>query len=214
MLCSSKVGRKLEFPLTLSALLMTSQTNLERGHPRKGKKHGSLDVAKIRSAWEHLALATKRCRRHARRLPAHIARVLAQQCYANELMCVVQRCDDGESVSENPIESFSRISEKGKLRIEAGELPAWGLDACKNTLLVGPPFFCIDGWNVRFESSPPADYTGSGNREALVHALFFPTQGTERVHYMFVASYDARARSIRVRRIDPQSRIRLLLAAN
>lgn len=132
--------------------------------------------------------------------------------YANEIMCFALRCGDGASVSETPTESFEALKERGNLIIESADLPMWKLDACKDTLVIHPPFFCLDGMNARFEASASADYTGSGDSEAVVKVMFFPTEGTERLHYMFLATYDTHSRSIRVTQIDSKARIKLTTA--
>jgi len=132
--------------------------------------------------------------------------------YANELMCFALRCDDGASVSRTPTESFEALKQQGDLIIESANLPMGGPDACKDTLVIHAPFFCLDGMNARFEASASADYTGSGNSEAVVKVMFFPTEGTQRLHYMFLASYDIRSQSIRVTQIDPKARIKLTTA--
>jgi hypothetical protein len=117
--------------------------------------------------------------------------------YANEIMCFALRCGDGASVSET---------------IESADLPMWKLDACKDTLVIHPPFFCLDGMNARFEASASADYIGSGDSEAVVKVMFFPTEGTARLRYMFLASYDTHSQSIRVTQIDSKARIKLTTA--
>ena len=132
--------------------------------------------------------------------------------YANDLVCLVRRCDDSESVSNDPDESFKSLSDRGKLKIESGQLPAWGMGACKDVLVLNPPYFCLDGLNVKYEVSRSANYTRSSEREALLHAFFFPAQGSMRVHYLLLASYDPDTHSIQVRQIDPGSRIKLRLA--
>jgi hypothetical protein len=130
--------------------------------------------------------------------------------YANEIMCIALRCDDDASIPETPTESFEAQKQHGNLIIESANLPMWGLDACNDALVIQPPFFCFDGMNVRLEASASADYTGSGNTEAVVNVEFFPTQGSQRLHYLFLASYDAHSQSIRVKQIDWKARIKLI----
>ncbi|MBB5447767.1 MULTISPECIES: hypothetical protein [unclassified Paraburkholderia] len=134
--------------------------------------------------------------------------------YANEIMCFALRCDDGESISKEPAESFETLKQRGNLIFESADLPMWGPDACNETLVIRQPFFCLDGMNARLEASASADYTGSGDSEAVVTVVFFPTQGTERLHCRFLASYDAQSHSIRVIRIDRNARIKLLTATD
>ncbi|MGG1948806.1 hypothetical protein AB1286_29030 [Trinickia sp. NRRL B-1857] len=88
--------------------------------------------------------------------------------YAGELMCFALRCGDSDFNPDNPSETFSDMQRAGKLQIKSGRLPAWGANACANTLIVDPPYFCLDGENVRMEVSEPADYTGSGEQQALL----------------------------------------------
>ena len=132
--------------------------------------------------------------------------------YASAMMCFAVRCGDSDFALADPRESFGALQKAGKLKIESGHLPANGSDACNGTLVVDPPFFCLAGENARLDVSKPADYTGGGEQQALVRVLFFPTQGTQRLHYAFVAFYDPKARSIRVREIDENSRIKLIFA--
>jgi hypothetical protein len=132
--------------------------------------------------------------------------------YANDVMCFALRCGDGVSISDTPSESFEALKQQGKLTIESADLPMWGPDACTDTLVIHAPFFCLDGMNVRFEASAGADYTGSGDNEAVVTITFFPTEGTERLHGMFLASYDTGSQSIRLKAIDRKARIKLTTA--
>ncbi len=129
--------------------------------------------------------------------------------YASGLMCFALRCGDRDLTPDNPSEAFEDLRKDGRLKIKSGHLPIGGVDSCNRTLVLDPPFFCLDGENVRMDVSKPADYTGSGEKQALLLVLFFPTEGTERVHYVFVASYDPKARSIRAQEIDLNSRIKL-----
>lgn len=77
-----------------------------------------------------------------------------------------------------------------------------GRQRAPGTLVASKPFFCIDGFNVRYQISEAGDFTGRGRREALVSMLFFPTEGTLRLPLMLLASYDPTEKSIRVEQID------------
>lgn len=131
--------------------------------------------------------------------------------YAVELLCNALRCGDGYEAYGSPAESFLSLSRRGKLKISAGQLPAWGSNACAATLVVAAPFFCIDGYNVRYDISDAGDFRGRGSREALVSMLFFPTEGSQRLQIMFLASYDPAEKSIRLEQIDQNSHIKLRL---
>lgn len=133
---------------------------------------------------------------------------------AEELLCFAFRCGDGYTLYGRPDQSFLSLSKQKKLKIVSGKLPAWGDSACAGTLVVSPPFFCIDGYNIRYEISEPGDFTGRGRREALMSVLFFPSEGTQRLPDMFLASYDPVAKSIRVEQIDEESHIKIRLREN
>jgi uncharacterized protein YecT (DUF1311 family) len=131
---------------------------------------------------------------------------------AEDLLCFAFRCGDGYSLYGGPSQSFLSLSKQKKLKIVSGTLPAWGDNACAGTLTISPPFFCIDGYNVRYQMSEAGDFTGRGRREALLSVLFFASDGsTQRLHDMFLASYDPVAKSIRVEEIDSDSHIKIRL---
>jgi uncharacterized protein YecT (DUF1311 family) len=134
---------------------------------------------------------------------------------AEDLLCVALRCGDGYTLYGEPSQSFLSLSEQKKLKIVSGTLPAWGDHACAGTLVVSAPFFCIDGYNVRYRMSKAGDFTGSGRREALLSTLFFGSDGsTQRLHAMFLAYYDPAAKSIRVKAIDSDSHIKIRLSGD
>jgi uncharacterized protein YecT (DUF1311 family) len=131
--------------------------------------------------------------------------------YASGLMCYALRCGDSDFTPDHPNEAFDDLRKDGKLKIKIGHLPVWNVDVCNGTLLLDPPFFCLNGYSARIEVGKVADYTGSGEQQALVRVLFFPIQGTERLNYTLLAAYDQTARSIRVQQIDSKFHIKLVL---
>jgi uncharacterized protein YecT (DUF1311 family) len=130
---------------------------------------------------------------------------------AEELLCYALRCGDGYALYGRPGQSFLSLSKQKKLKIVSSNLPARGDSACAGALVVSPPFFCIDGYNVRYQISEAGDFTGRGRREALMSLLFFPSEGTERLPGMFLASYDPVTESIRVEKIDQESHVKVRL---
>lgn len=134
--------------------------------------------------------------------------------FAWEVLCFAFRCGDGYELDGKSTHSFLSLSSQGKLKITSDKLPAWGDNACAGTLVVSAPFFCIDGYNVRYQISEAGDFTGRGRREALVSMLFFPSEGTLRLQLMLLASYDPTEKSIRVQQIDQNSHIEIRLRAD
>jgi uncharacterized protein len=130
--------------------------------------------------------------------------------FSNEFMCLIYSCDDYHHDKVTTVESFRQREREGQISITTGALPGYEFLACEHQLIKSTDAFCFEDFNVQYQISDPADYTGQGQREVVVDIAYRPTAGSMRGRALVVAWYDPQLKAIRPELIDFASRIRLV----